>query len=165
MHYYWYTIFIGFFPDDVAGQLTASPPTCPGDTFTFTCTVTGDRNGITIWRVGGSSVCTLVHRSTSSSICGPRGVFTARSGTGFGTNATSYSSTLSGTASPMLNSTLVECFGPANNVQPGNRVGSSALQILGWLVHIHTFFTHFEKWRSNFSLDFCFLFLFNQETK
>ena len=94
--------------------------------------------------MGESSECSLVHRSTSSSICGPRDVFTARSGTGFGTaSATSYTSTLSGTATLELNGTLVECFGPANSVDPGNKVGSSTLQILGWLVH--TFFIHFVK--------------------
>ena len=90
--------------------------------------------GFTIWRVGGSSECNLLHSSTSSSICGPGNVFTARVETGFGqgTNATSFSSTLSGTADPGLNGTLVECFGPANNVDPGNRVGDSILYIIGW---------------------------------
>ena len=86
---------------------------------------------ITIWRVGGSSECTLVHRSTSSSICGPGDTFTARSGTGFGTSATSFLSTLSGTATAALDGTLVECFGPENNVNLENRVGSSNIQILG----------------------------------
>ena len=116
---------------NVAGQFTAAPPSCPGDVLTFRCTVTGDRNGVTIWRVNAGSDCNLVHRISSSSICGPSEVFTARSGTGFGTNGPSFTSTLSGTATPTLNGTLVECFGPANNVDPGNRVGDSALQILG----------------------------------
>ena len=120
-----------FSPVDVSGLFTAPPPICPGDTFTFRCTVTGDRNGVTIWRVNAGSDCNLVHRISSSSICGPSEVFTARSGTGFGTNGPSFTSTLSGTAPPTLNGTLVECFGPANNVDPGNRVGDSALQILG----------------------------------
>ena len=45
--------------------------------------------------------------------------------------ATFFSSTLNGTATPTLNGTLVECFGPANNIDPGDRVGSSTIQILG----------------------------------
>ena len=116
---------------DVAGQFTAAPPTCPGDTFTFRCTVGGDSNGFTTWRVDRSSECPLVHRSSFSSICGPDNAFTARPGTGFGTSATSFSSTLSDTATIVLNGTLVECFGPANNVDPGNRVGNNTLQIIG----------------------------------
>ena len=120
-----------FSPVDVSAQFTAPPPTCPGDTFTFRCTVTGSSSGITIWRVNGRSDCNLVHRISSLSFCGPSEVFTARSGTGFGTNGPSFTSTLSGTAPPTLNGTLVECFGPANNVDPGNRVGDSTLQILG----------------------------------
>ena len=119
-----------FSPGDVAGQLTGPPPTCPGGTFIFRCTVGGDISGFTNWRVGGSSECTLVHRPASS-LCRPNNVFTARSETGFGTNGPSYTSTLSGTATPGLNGTLVECFGPANNVDPGNRVGGNMLQILG----------------------------------
>ena len=71
-------------PGDVTGQLTAPPPLCPGDTFTFRCTIVGDVNGFTTWKVGGSSECALVHRSRSSSICGPGLVFTANSGSGFG---------------------------------------------------------------------------------
>ena len=118
-------------PDNVAGQLTAAPPTCPGDTFTFTCTVSGDRSGLTTWRVSGSSECILLHQSTFSSICGTSSAFAATPGTGFGTSATSFSSTLSGTATLALNGTLVECFGPANNVDPRNRVGSSILPIIG----------------------------------
>ena len=117
---------------DVTGQFTAALPTCPGDTFTFRCTVTGDMNGITIWRVGGGIIdCNLVHRITSSSICGSSDMFTATSGAGFGTSATSFSSTLSGAATSELNGTLLECFGPANNVGPGNMVGGSTLWVLG----------------------------------
>ena len=89
--------------------------------------------GITTWRVGGTSECPLLHRSTSSSLCGPSDAFTARPGREFGMNdATSFSSTLRGTADSALNGTLVECFGPANNVDPENMVGSSTLRILGW---------------------------------
>ena len=137
----YYFKFIDFSPGDAAGQFTAAPPTCPGDTFTFTCTVGGSMMNITIWRVGRSSECTLVHRSTSSSICGPSDTFTARSGTGFGTSATSFTSTLSGTATSELDGTVVECFGPANNVNLGNRVDSSTIQILGqftiWKIQLH----------------------------
>ena len=93
--------------------------------------------GVTTWRVNGSSECPLLHRSTSSSICGPGNAFTARSGTGFGTSdATSYLSTLSGTANLALNGTLVECFGPANNVDPGNRVDGSILRIIGQFISV-----------------------------
>ena len=61
--------FIGLFPGDVTGQFTALPPTCPGDTFTFRCTVGGYMSGYTIWRVdGGSSECSLTH----TTIDGPR---------------------------------------------------------------------------------------------
>ena len=102
-----------FSPVDVSGQFTAPLLICPGDTFTFRCTVAEDWNGFTIWRVNGSSECILIHRIMSSLLCD---VFTARSETGFGTSSTSFSSTLSGTTNLALNGTLVECFGPANNV-------------------------------------------------
>ena len=46
-------------------------------------------------------------------------------------NATSFTSTLSGTADPALNGTLVECFGPNNNVEPENKIDEGTLQILG----------------------------------
>ena len=90
-------------------------------------------SGTTVWRValGTTRECPLLHRLTSTSICGPNDGFTAASGTGFETNGSSYTSTLSGTASPALNGTLVECFGPANNIDPGNRVNGSTLKILG----------------------------------
>ena len=101
--------------------------------FTFRCNVSGDMSGITIWREGGNVECILVHRTTSSVICGK--VFIARSGTGFGTSdATSFSSSLSGTAAPPLDGTMVECFGPASNVDPGNRIDGSTLQIVGQYV-------------------------------
>ena len=114
-----------------AGQFTAAPPTCPGDTFTFRCTVTGDINGVTTWRVAGSIECNLAHRATSIAVCD---MFTASPETGFGTSGSSFTSILSGTAAPALNGTLVECFGPANNVEPGNRVDGSILQIIGQYV-------------------------------
>ena len=123
-----------FSSGDVVGQLTAAPPTCPGDSFTFRCTVTGNMSGLTIWRVNSStesSRCNLIHRTLSSPICGPGNVFTARSESGFGTNGPSYSSTLSGTATTSLNGTLFECFGPANTVDPGNSINDSTFQIRG----------------------------------
>ena len=43
-----------FPPGDVAGQFTGAPPACPGDAFTFSCTVTGSMSGITIWRWTGA---------------------------------------------------------------------------------------------------------------
>ena len=118
---------------DVAGQFTAALPTCPGDTFTFRCTVGGDMSGETTWIVGGSSECSLQHRSTSSSICGPSDAFIARPRTGFGTSATSFTSTLGGTAIITLDDTLVECFS-GTAVNSSNRVGGNTLQILGQYV-------------------------------
>ena len=96
----------------------------------FSCTVVGNMSGYTIWRVGGSTDCLLLHRSkTSSTICNYS--FTAKPGTGYGTSTTSFTSTLSGTADPALNGTLVECFGPNNNVEPENKIDEGTLQILG----------------------------------
>ena len=89
-------------------------------------------NGITIWRVGGSSECTLLHSTASApGPCGSGSAFTVTTVTGFGTSATFFSSTLSVTATSELNGTLVECFGPALSRDPGNRVGGSTLQIIG----------------------------------
>ena len=118
-----------FFPGDAAGQFTAPPPTCPSDTFTFRCTVTGDNTGDTIWRVGGSSGCRLEHSDTGvTDACGPGDVFIAMFEN---TSAISFSSTLSGTATTELNGTLVECFGPLFNFDAGNMVGNGILQIVG----------------------------------
>ena len=83
------------------------------------------------------NACALVHRVTNIVICGPGNAFTATPGAGFGTNGPTFTSTLSGTADPALKGTLVECFGPANNVNPGNMVGSSTLQIIGQYGFIH----------------------------
>ena len=117
---------------DVAGQFTAAPPTCPGSNLTFSCTVGGDRSGVTIWRVDGSSECVLTHSTAgATATCGPGSAFKARPGAEFGTSATSYSSTLSGTATSALNGTLVECFGPDLVREPSNKVGGSTLKILG----------------------------------
>ena len=128
---------------DVAAQFTAAPPTCPGDNFTFRCTVTGDRDGVTIWRVGGrSSECLLAHNTAGASVpCGSTSPFTATPGTGFGTtSATSFTSTLSGTAAPTLDETLVECFGPALSRDAENRVGNGLLQISGqYYAALHTY--------------------------
>ena len=82
--------------------------------------------------MNGSSECFLSHSTVSAeSTCGPDRAFTARSGTSFGTNVTSYSSTLSVTATSELNGTLVECFGPLLARDAENMVGNSTLQILG----------------------------------
>ena len=116
-----------FSPGDVAGQLTA-PHTCPGQNFTFTCNVTGNRSDFTSWRVNGSYDSTLPHRSNTTVIFGPNKEFTAKAGTGFGRNATSFMSTLSG---PAWVGTLVECFGPPKDLDPWNLVGNSTLQIIG----------------------------------
>ena len=80
--------------------------------------------------MNGSSECILVHRSNFTH-CETSDTFTAKTGSGFGTSGPSFSSTLRGTAIRAMDGTLVECFGPANNVDPGNRVDGSALQILG----------------------------------
>jgi len=89
-------------------------------------------DGITIWRVGGSSgtECVLLHRNPNETeACGPGGVFEARFST---TTATSFTSTLSCGMTPIeLDGTLVECFGPTLSRDAGNMVGSSTLQILG----------------------------------
>ena len=97
-----------FSTDDVTGQMIAAPPTCPDDTFTFRCTVVGNMSGLTVWRVNRSNECILIHRTNPSSsiICGA--TFTATPGTGYGTNGPSFSSTLSGTATPAMDGTLVE---------------------------------------------------------
>ena len=125
-------------PGDVGGQLTVAPPTCPSDsdTITIRCTVGGDSTGTTIWRVGGSTTCSLSHSTpTATSTCGPGGVFTARFDT---TNTTFFSSRLSVTGTTELDGTLVECFRPAFSLDAGNRVGDSILQIAGQ----YTAFTH-----------------------
>ena len=116
----------------VAGQFIPAPPTCPGDTFTFRCTVGGGNIGVTIWRVSRRSECILAHSTVDAPYpCGSGSAFTATSGTGFGTEVASYSSTLSGTATSDLNGTLVECFGPGLARDATNTVGKSMLQILG----------------------------------
>ena len=80
-----------------------------------------------------ASECLLSHSTAGIiSACGPPGItFTVSTGTGFGTSVTSFSSTLSGTATLALDGTLVECFGPGLARDAGNRVGGSTLQILG----------------------------------
>lgn len=76
--------------------------------------------------MGGSSELHLLHRNTGGANSGgPGGVFTARFNA---TNATSFSSTLTGTATTALDGTLVECLGPTLS---RNVVGNSSLQILG----------------------------------
>ena len=86
-------------------------------------------NAITLWRVNGTmALCTLSQLSISSELCGPNDAFTATPGS---VNATSFLSTLSGTADPKIDGILVECFGPDNNVEIGNRVGGSPIQIVG----------------------------------
>ena len=59
--------------------------------------------------------------------------FTAEPGTGFGTSATLYSSTLSGTATPELDGTPVECLGPTSSLTDaaGNMFGNSTIHTIG----------------------------------
>ena len=124
-----------FLLGDVTAQFIAPPATCPGDNLTFTCTV-GDMNGVTFWRVNGRSECVLVHTTPSDPhTCRSGSPFIASTGTGFGTSATLFTSTLKATAIPTLNGTLVECFGPALSRHTANLVGNSILQILGELCH------------------------------
>ena len=81
--------------------------------------------------MGGSSgtECFLLHNNPSDTeACGPGGALTARFD---GPSATSFSSTLSGTAHLALDGTLVECFGPGLARDAGNMVGNSNLQIVG----------------------------------
>ena len=74
----------------------------------------------------GSSECVLMHSTAgATATCGPGSAFKARPGAEFGTSATSYSSTLSRTATSALNGTLVECFGPDLVREPSNKVGES----------------------------------------
>ena len=124
------------YPGEVDGQFTPAPSTCPNDTITFTCTVNGDITGITTWKVGRGSdnQCALVHRVTNIAICGQGNTFNATPGAGFGTDGPTFTSTLSVTATHALDGTLVECFGPANNVDSGNMVGNSTLKIVGQCV-------------------------------
>ena len=139
---YNYKGFIGLHAADVAGQFTAASPTCSGSAFTFRCTVTGDINGVTIWRVGGNSECPLPHRLNSSSICGPSNVFTARSSTGFGTSVSSFTSTLSGTAYPELNGTLVECFQQATSLGQQSKINGTTLILLGQYIYPHGYISN-----------------------
>ena len=132
-HHCYVQYILYFISDDVVGQFTAAPPTCPGETFTFRCTVTG--SGTTLWRVNGSSnLCSLAHVSAgAASTCTSSGtshLFTVTPESGFGTSGP-FTSTLSATADPVLDYTLVECFGPAATLDPGNRVGNSTIQIVG----------------------------------
>ena len=88
--------------------------------------------GFTNWRVGGNSVCTLSHASAGNTAhCGPQNAFKATAGPGFGTNSSSFSSTLSVTANSTLNGTLVECFGPRLDYSIENMVGNITLKTLG----------------------------------
>ena len=121
--------------DNVAGQFAASPPTCPGDTITFRCTIGGDSTGMTIWRVGGSNLdmCVLFHGRTASSTCGPGNHFVAVPETGFGTNATSFSSVLSRTATRASDGTQIGCLGLSGggHLVHMDEVGESIIHVLG----------------------------------
>ena len=131
---------------DVDGQLTApSSPTCPGNVFTFDCTVMpmSGMNAITLWRVNGNrDLCILSQISTNSDDCGQNNAFTASP---VRANATFFLTTLSGTADPELDGILVECFGPDNSVNMDNRVGERPIQIVGqW----KSFYCIFWYWHS-----------------
>ena len=84
-----------------------------------------------------SSDCPLFHSDAgASSSCGPGSAFMAAAGAGFGDNVTSFTATLSGTATLALDGTRVQCF-PDLNRDPGNRVGDSNLQIIGMYISLH----------------------------
>ena len=76
-------------------------------------------------------MCVLFHGRTASSTCGPGNHFVAVPETGFGTNATSFSSVLSHTATHVLNGTLIECLGPGTGGHLMDKVGESIIHILG----------------------------------
>ena len=126
---------ICFTSGDVAGQLFAVLPNCFGDTFYFNCTVSGDMNGVIHWRVDKKKGCLLPHTTIHDRPCWPGSPFMATTEIGFGTDATSFSSTLSGTASSTLDGTLVECFGPAFSRDARNMVGNSTLHIIGQMCY------------------------------
>ena len=88
---------------------------------------------MTIWRVGGNYLnrCVLFHGRTASSTCGPGNHFVAVPETGFGTNATSFSSVLSRTATPASDGTLIECLGLGSGGHPVDKVGESIIHVLG----------------------------------
>ena len=82
--------------------------------------------------MGGSNECGLLHNTASApGPCGNGSLFIVTTGTGFGTSATSFLSTLSGTATSALDDKVVECFGPAFSRDAGNLVGKSTIQIIG----------------------------------
>ena len=117
----------------VDGQLTAPrSPTCPGNAFTFDCTVMpmSGMNAVILWRINNTTdLCIVSQISTNTDDCGQNDAFTASPGT---SNATSFSSTLSATADPELDGLLVECFGPVNDKQNmDNKVGEHPIQIVG----------------------------------
>jgi len=87
-------------------------------------------NAVILWRVNDTTnLCTISQISTNTDDCGPNDAFTGSPGR---VTATSFQSTLSGTADPELDGLLVECFGPVNNVQNmDNKVGESPIQIVG----------------------------------
>ena len=85
--------------------------------------------------MGGSSECSLLHSTASAPrTCGSGSAFTVTPGTEFGTSATSFLSTLSGTATLALNGTLVECFGPGLDRVAENTVGNTTMQVIGQYV-------------------------------
>ena len=80
---------------------------------------------------GGSKECSLIHSTVDGPRpCGPGSPFTVTTGTGFGMNATSFTSTLTANATPALDDTLVECFGPGLARDAANTVGKNMFQIL-----------------------------------
>jgi len=88
---------------------------------------------MTISRVGGNYLnrCVLFHGRTASSTCGPGNHFVAVPETGFGTNATSFSSILSRAATCVPNGTLTECLGPGSGGHLMDKVGESIIHVLG----------------------------------
>ena len=80
--------------------------------------------------MGVTSTCVLFHGRTASSTCGPGNLFVAVPETGFGTNATSFSSVLSHTATHAPNCTLIECLGLDSGGHLVDKVGESIIHVL-----------------------------------
>ena len=83
--------------------------------------------------MGGSNLdtCVLFHGRTASSTRGPGNHFVAVPETGFGTNATSFSSILSRAATRARNGTLTECLGPGSGGHLMDKIGESIIHVLG----------------------------------
>ena len=123
-------------PDVVAGQFLAAPPTflvipSPSDVLLLAA-VTKSPSGE--WVEGPVNVHCYTVQQVPLVRVGLVVLSMLQLGLGFNfgtTSATSFTSTLSGTATSALNGTMVECFGPGLAREPENVVRKNAIQILG----------------------------------